>query len=175
VNEKLDKIIALLEQLNARLGTGVVQTASTLPPPAQTNAGTGTPQGEEHEFFIVGDARVWKSGKGSFNAAKINHTDGGSLWSLGVPVRLLEQAVGNDWLRKGDVIRARGRVENDLYNGVPRPQMFVDVLELISRRDNNYVPAPTATTTNVQAQRQQQQTTVQNDREEQIPEDNIPF
>jgi len=169
LTEKLDKIIALLEQLNARLNTaGVAPTSERV---VFENRKPIDPNKQEQEFFIIGDAKVWKSGKGSFNAAKINHEDGGTVWSIGVPVYLLDKALGNDWLRKGDVIRASGRVENGLYNGVPRPQMFADSITLIARKDTAYIPAPAPT----EQQEQTQPTTTQDDREEQIPEDNIPF
>lgn len=146
-NAKLDEIIRLLACINAALSKqGVpasanVKQASTLPAPA-ANTATGT----EREFFIIGEAHVWKSGNGSFNAAKINHEDGGDIWSLGIKASILAAVNDNDWLHKGDVVAAAGAQFNELYNGVPRPKLMVDTLRIISRANGSAptqaVPAP---------------------------------
>lgn len=143
MNDKLDKIISLLESINAALaiaGKPAASTQTSVPAPSQAQG-----EFEEKEFYICTEATIWKSGKGAFNRAKINHTDDGVFWSVGVGVDLLEQAVGNDWLRKGDVVCIFGKTTNELWNGIPRPTMFAKTLRLISRRADTPTPIPAAT------------------------------
>jgi len=138
-----EKIIALLETISLQLAsidTGLKRQQASAPV-AQAPKTTVEPTQEgadEATFYILAEGRVWKTGKGAFYFAKVDHDHSETRWSLGIAL----DKTNGEWLHKGDVVAVRGRRETKTYGTETQFQVFADSVRLVSRAGDRQPSQP---------------------------------